>query len=261
MALPLVSVIIPVHGRSNLVLRLADSLRNQVRLGEIIIINDDSSEEDTTVLKSIGDVRYFENRGNEGFVKSVNRGCKKAEHDYFLILNSDTEAYHSHCIEYMANNLDDGAAVCGALLLYPKDDQYRPERIQHAGVAIGSDQYPYHIMANMPANSPAANVRRVVSAVTGGCLMTTRKWWDKVGGFDTRFGMGVFEDVSYCVSVNRLNGEVIYEPRSVWTHREHGSQNNANNWFSSENLNRNFQYLILKHGELECDDWRWYKGV
>ena len=99
MALSLVSIIIPVHGRSNLVLRLMDSLRNQVRLGEIIIVDDKSPDGDSEVLKTIEGVRYFANKGNEGFIKSSRRGASKAEHEYLLFLNSDTEAYHNHCIE------------------------------------------------------------------------------------------------------------------------------------------------------------------
>jgi O-antigen biosynthesis protein len=261
MTKPNVSVVIPVHGQASLVLRLIDSLRPQERLGEIILIDDASPDQDEQVLKTITDVRYFRNRGSEGFVKSVNRGCKKAENDYFLILNSDTEAYHPECIAHLASDLDAGYAVAGALLLYPKNDPYRAERIQHAGVAIGVDMYPYHILSNMAANTPAALVPREVSAVTGACLMTTRAWWEKIGGFDERFSPGVFEDVSYCTTVRKLGGEVYYDPRSVWTHAEHKSQEESGNWFSREHLMRNFDYLLKKHGGLKCDDNIWYKGV
>lgn len=258
----LVSVVIPAFGQSESVLRLIHSLRVQERLGEIILIDDSSPEQDETIFKTIENVRYFRNRGNEGFVRSVNRGCKKAENEYLLILNSDTEAQHPECIKYMATDLDDGYAVVGALLLYPKNDAYgRAERIQHAGVAIGLDQYPYHILAQMHAETPAALVPRRVTAVTGACFMTTKKWWEKIGGFDERFSPGVFEDVSYCFTVNKLGGEVFYEPRSVWTHAEHQSQVSAQHWFTREHLGKNFSYLLMKHGHLECDDKIWYKGV
>lgn len=261
MKLPLVSVVIPVYGQSGYVLRLVQSLKIQERLGEIIIIDDASPEIDETVLRTIEGVRYFRNRGNQGFDSSVNRGVGKAEHDYILILNSDTEAYHSKCVEYMAADLDEGHAVVGALLLYAKNDPYRPERIQHAGVAIGYDQYPYHILAGMHASTPAAQISRVVTAVTGACLMTTKKWWNKAGGFDEKFSPGVFEDVSYCLTVNKMKGTVYYDPRSVWTHAEHASQDRGNSWFSRDALIKNFEYLLAKHGEIICDDRLWYRGV
>ncbi len=261
MKVPLVSAIIPVYGQAEYVLRLVQSLRAQDRLGEIIIIDDASPEIDEAVLRAIEGVRYFRNRGNQGFDSSVNRGCKKAEHDYFLILNSDTEATHTQCIAHMASDLDEGHAIAGALLLYPKNDLYRPERIQHAGVAIGKDQYPYHILSGMHALTPAAQHPRVVTAVTGACLMTTKKWWDKAGGFDEKFSPGVFEDVSYCLTVGKMGGTIFYDPRAVWTHAEHASQDPGNSWFSRAALTKNFTYLLSKHGGIECDDRIWYKGI
>ena len=108
--LPDVSVVIPVYGQSDLVLRLVDSIKDSPRLGEIILINDNSPEIDTTVLKTIEGVRYYENVSNQGFVDSVRRGVKKSINSYILILNSDTEAKHKHCIERMAENLDEGVS-------------------------------------------------------------------------------------------------------------------------------------------------------
>jgi len=261
MTLPLVSVIIPVHGRSNLVLRLVDSIRGSSRLGEIIIVDDKSPDGDSEVLKTIEGVRYFANKGNEGFVKSVNRGCNKAENEYLLILNSDTEAYHSRCIGNMADNLDDGAAVCGALLVYPKSDPYqRGDLIQHCGVFFDTRGYPRHIMSGFPADTPMANVRRSVPAVTGACFMTTKKWWNSISGFDTRLSPGCFEDVDFCIQARKLGGDVVYDPRSIFYHYEHASQANSANWFSDDNLGRNFQYLLLKHGQQPASDSYWFKG-
>lgn len=261
MSLPLVDVVIPVYNRSNLVLRLVDSLRGQYRLGQVVIVDDFSQDSDRVVLETIKDVKLLHNRGNSGFITSVNRGVKHTESDYILILNSDTEAYHPHCIEYMAENLDDGAAVVGALLIYPKEDQYRAEAIQHAGIFFNVQGYPVHILAGFPADEPAATVKRIVPAVTGACLMTTRRWWEKIGGFDDKLSPGCFEDVSYCIQVGRLGGEIIYEPRSIWYHAEHSSQGQNGNWFTPEHLGRNFQYLMTKHGKQSPSDSIWFKGV
>ena len=258
---PLVSVITPVYNQSQVVLRMVESLRRQARLGEIILINDHSNDQETTVFKTITGVRYFENAGNEGFVKSNLRGVKKAEHDYFLFLNSDTEAYHDHCLEYLASNLDDGAAIAGALLLYPKDDPRRAETIQHAGVHFTTNGYPVHILSGYAKDTPAANVRRSVPAVTGACLMISRQWWEKLGGFDQKFGIGVFEDVDLCIRARKSGGEVIYDPRAMFTHYEHASQDVSRNWFSQDNLHRNFSYLLLKHGQQDPTDSFWFKGV
>jgi O-antigen biosynthesis protein len=261
MTRPMVDVVIPVHGRSNLVLRLVDSLCGQARLGQIVLVDDASPDQDRVVLETIKEAKYYRNVSNQGFIQSVNRGVRKTESEYVLILNSDTEAYHNHCLEYMAEDLDDGAAIVGALLLYPKDDPYRAERIQHAGVYFDTSGFPQHIMANWPKDTPSANVKRVVPAVTGACLMTTRKWWEKLGGFDSKLGNGVFEDCDYCIRVRKLGGEVIYDPRAVLTHYEHQSQDANGGWFARDHIHKNFSYLLMKHGQQETSDYFWFKGV
>jgi GT2 family glycosyltransferase len=262
MALPNVDVVIPVYNKSSLVLRLLSSLRSQKRLGQIVIVDDSSSEIDQAVLETVENVKLLRNVGNSGFVKSVNRGFKRTESEYVLILNSDTEAYHNHCVEYMAENIDDGAAVCGALLVYPKSDPYqRGDLIQHCGVFFDTRGYPRHIMSGFPADTPMANVRRSVPAVTGACFMTTKKWWNSISGFDTRLSPGCFEDVDFCIQARKLGGDVIYDPRSIFYHYEHASQTNSSNWFSDDNLGRNFQYLLLKHGQQPASDSYWFKGL
>jgi hypothetical protein len=63
------------------------------------------------------------------------------------------------------------------------------------------------------------------------------------------------------MSVRKLGGEVIYEPRSIWHHAEHASQNQNGGWFTREHLGRNFQYLMVKHGKPAPSDSFWFKGV
>jgi GT2 family glycosyltransferase len=260
-AIKLIDVVVPVYGKIPLVLRLLDSLRNQSRLGQIIIVDDSSPDADREVLKTITGVKIFRNAGNEGFPKSCNRGVSKSDAPYVLILNSDTEATHPHCIERMAENLDDGAAVCGSLLIYPKNDPYgRADRIQHAGVMYDADGFPLHIMAGMHYTNPAAQARRSINTVTGACMMVKRDWWEKLGGFDLGFGMGTFEDCDFTLRTRKLGGEVIYEPKAMWYHAEHASQGQNGNWFSRENLNRNFSYLLRKHGEIKSDANLFFKG-
>ena len=155
MTKPLIDVVIPVKNQPLLVIRCVTSLANQGRLGDIIIVDDASDDETQAALKNL-DVRVFRNTGGDGFVKSVRRGVSKSTNPYVLILNSDTEAFPK-ALEYMATNLDDGAAVCGALLLYPQNHPH-PQlrgRVQHAGVGIEHDGITYHCCAERHPDSPA----------------------------------------------------------------------------------------------------------
>ena len=257
----LVDVVIPAKNQSQLVLRCIQSLRAQKRIGDIILIDDGSQDSDRDIFKTIPNVNLYRNSGSEGFIKSTSRGVNKSKAPYVLLLNSDTEAYHTDCLKVMAENLDDGAKICGALLLYPKNDLYRPERIQHAAIYYGSDGFPNHIFGGWHAATPAANVKRIVPAVTGACFMVKRDWWEKLNGWDNKLGRGVFEDVDACIRTIKMGGEIIYEPKSVFTHYEHASQELGSNWFTRENIQKNFQYLTLKHGIQPPSDSYWFKGI
>jgi GT2 family glycosyltransferase len=79
--------------------------------------------------------------------------------------------------------------------------------------------------------------------------MTTREWWDKIGGFDTRLEPAVYEDVLYCLSVSKAGGSILYEPSAMFYHWQHGSQTEATGWFTRENLDRNLMYIFQKIGQ------------
>ena len=83
-------------------------------------------------------------------------------------------------------------------------------------------------------------------------MMVRRDIWDKLDGFDTKFAPGVFEDVDFCLRVKKLELDVIYEPRSIWFHWEHASQDGAG-WFTREHLGQKFAILCSKHGQPPCD--------
>jgi GT2 family glycosyltransferase len=254
MAKPNVDVIVPVFNQEHLVIALVESLRRHNRIERIIIQDDKSDDMAYGFLKNLENekVSVFQNPENKGFLATVNRSIKKnATSPYILILNSDTQAVTPNAVEAMAENLDDGAAVCGSLLVYPNESRM-PGAVQHAGVTFDTNGFPIHIFAGMRPDNPAVTKWRSLNAVTGACMMVKREIWDKLGGFDTKFAPGVFEDVSFCLSVRKLGLEVVYEPRSTWFHWEHASQDGPG-WFNQEHVSRNLAILFSKHGQPACD--------
>lgn len=256
-----VSVVIPSYCQPLLLTKCVTSVRSQgKRVVDIVVIDDHSNEETQEVTKHLDGIRPFFNAGNSGFTKNVNRGVKKTNTDYVLILNSDVELL-PNCIENMAINLDDGAGACGALLFYPQNHPH-PQlrgRVQHAGVGFASDGVPYHVFAQFHPRSPAVNTWRSINAVTGAALMTRRDVWDKINGFDERYSPGIYEDIDYCMSVKKIGQEVIYDPGAQALHYEHGSQTQGGNWFNQGHLEKNLSSLFMKHGVPRCDDALFYK--
>ena len=96
----------------------------------------------------------------------------------------------------------EGVGAVGAKLLYPD------KSIQHAGITLGLNGLCDHLEKNSQKGSVNFNLRisfpRSFSAVTGACLMTTRKTFDQVNGFDECFAEA-FNDVDFCFDSKLLD--------------------------------------------------------
>lgn len=249
---PNLDIVIPAYNHPDLLIACVESLRGQKRLGTIHVIDDCSDKDNAAIFENIDGIEIGRNDKNEGFIKSVRRGAKYSTSPYVLILNSDTEA-HPYAIERMAEALDEGYAVVGAKLVFPKLSHW-PDAIQHAGIGFNVWGIPYHPFMYMSSGHPCVNIRREVNAVTGAAMAVRREWWDRVGGFDKKYEPGVFEDVDYCLMVKRAGGLILYEPRAIFTHRQHGSQPDGGGWFTEPHINERLGILVTKHGVQTCDD-------
>ena len=260
-----VSVVIPTYNQIGLLLKTVECLRGQERINEVIVIDDGSETGQADAMDKITldkPIRVIHNRGGDGFVRACNRGTKKSQEPYVLLLNSDC-FLKGNAIRYMAENLDIDAEIVGARLLFAKGSRYGMEgTIQHAGIGFNRFGVPYHPMMNMPGDEPCVMVRRSINAVTGACMMVKREVWDKIGGLDNKFGNGVYDDADFCLSAKKMKYEVVYEPRAIGEHLMHGSQDpndKTRNFFNQKDHDNNLALLFTKHGQPACDDHLWYR--
>lgn len=77
---------------------------------------------------------------------------------------------------------------------------------------IKSDGFAQGIGRGENPKLPAFQNLRDVDFVSGAFLMTPRKLFKRLGGFDTRFGRGYFEEADYCVRLRKLGFRTLYEP-------------------------------------------------
>lgn len=257
---PKVDVIIPCHGHVGYVLRCVELMRSQPRLGKIVLIDDGSLKEENEAFNHIETVTVYRNEISQGFVASCKRGVKKTDSKYFLLLNSDAFA-GGKVLEYMASNLDEGFAVCGARLTFCAGSRYGiAGYTQHAGVGFNINGLPYHPYMNLPGNEPCVMKWRSINAVTGAAMMIHRDVWERLGGFDNRFGRGVYEDVDFSLMTKKAGHEIAYEPLAHFDHLMHGSQPETGGFFEQHLHDQNLAYLYTKHGPIKCDDDLYYKS-
>jgi glycosyltransferase involved in cell wall biosynthesis len=83
--------------------------------------------------------------------------------------------------------------------------------------------------------------RRDVDYCSGAFLLTPRKLWEQLGGFDERFKPAYYEETDYCTRVWQSGLRVVYDPNSVLLHYEFASSGSAK---SATDLQRNHQEIF-----------------
>lgn len=179
-----------------------------------------------------------------------NYAVTKAEGDYLLFLNNDTEIITPDWIEGMveqAQRLSIGAVGC--LLLYPDNT------IQHAGVVLGIGGVAGHSHKHLPLNQPGYISQAVsvnnYSAVTAACLMCRRSVFEEVGGFEEELAIA-FNDVDFCLKIISHGYRNIYLPHVMLYHYESKSRGYENTPAKQARFAGEIKYMKQKWQKL-CD--------
>lgn len=86
-----ITVIIPNYNNQKLLANLLESLKQVTLPHDIIIVDNASSDNSTTYIKTnFPEITLIENKTNTGFAHAVNQAIKIATTDYVLLLNNDT---------------------------------------------------------------------------------------------------------------------------------------------------------------------------
>ncbi len=181
---------------------------------EIIVV---TTNEQAPIPGADKQVTYITDNFN--FAQAINLGAENADpqSEYLLLLNDDTEAIEPNPITRMLEiaQIENVAAV-GAKLSYPD------RKLQHVGIVMlpsgpthpfiakSKSEYGYFGSALTPRN---------YSAVTAAAMLTSKKAFEEVNGFDTHFARD-FNDVDYCLKLRAKNYRIAWTPYAHFTHHE-----------------------------------------
>jgi GT2 family glycosyltransferase len=217
---PLISIIIPIRDRVDLLKRCLESIeaKTTYRHYEIIVLDNQSEEPETLAYLAGLPHTVIPVPGLFNYSHLNNVGAAHARGEFLLFLNNDTEVIAEEWLEALlehAQRKEVGAV--GARLLFPNDT------IQHAGVILGHGGFANNAFWGESAASPGycclSHVVRNCSAVTGACMMTRRAVFDEVGGFDENLAVA-FGDVDLCLRMREKGYTVVYTPYATLYHLE-----------------------------------------
>ena len=227
----LTSILIPTYGAASAspahTRRVAAMVRSVVatvpgRPIELVFASEDGTiPEEVRAAAGTRMVTVVAVPGAFNFSARINHAARQARGDVFLLANDDLEAYEQGWLEALLEYAQQEAiGAVGGLLEYPDG------RIQHAGLILGVRGVASHAFHEAPPGTVGyfgcVISPRNVSAVTAACLATRRAVFEAVGGFDEALPVD-FNDVDYCLKVQRAGQRVVYTPYARLRHHESAS--------------------------------------
>ncbi len=190
------SILIPVFNKAQLTQNCLQSLAatTDPQRGEIIVIDNGSTDETAQTVAQFAGVRVIRNDSNLGFAAANNQGARAARGRFLVLLNNDTQALEGWMAAMLAAAQAPHVGVVGARLLFPDG------RLQHGGVVampslFGPSAFTMvHDLYGARGDDPRALQSRECQAVTGACMLTPRELYSRLGGLDECYANGL-EDV------------------------------------------------------------------
>jgi GT2 family glycosyltransferase len=231
---PLASVIVPLYGRSDFVEhQLMEFSRDAdfQRHAELIYVLDDPALVEPFVTqadwlyKLYGvPFRWIWGGINRGFSGANNLGAAHASGTHLVFLNSDVIPQEPGWLMPMLEVLQKNAKVgaVGARLTFADGS------IQHAGMCFKRRDdlgvwVNEHPQMGLDPSLDRHSVATTMPAVTGACLAMRRQDFELVGGWETGYLIGDFEDSDLCLKLRASNLASVYLPSVQLTHLERQS--------------------------------------
>jgi GT2 family glycosyltransferase len=217
-----VSIIVPVHNQWPMTRSCLNSVLRAVRGSGItceVILADDASTDETLQAASLfPGLRVVRQENNLGFLGNCNAAAAKARGEALLFLNNDTIVLPGWLTELVRVMREEpSAAIVGSKLIYPDGT------IQDAGGVIFSDASAANLGRGKLRSDAAFRSDREVDYATGASILVRGSFWEKVGGFDTRFSPAYCEDSDLAMSARFHGMKVFSAASSIVVHFEHGS--------------------------------------
>ena len=217
---PQVTVIVPTRDAPAHLGRCLDSIfsRSTYPSFHVLLVDNGTTDAEALSIFERHPVDVIPFDGPFNFSRVNNLGASRADGEFVLFLNNDTEVQTPEWIEALVNLAEpEAVGAVGPLLLYPNG------RVQHAGVVLGLRGTADHIMRGFPAGADgyagSLSCTREVSAVTAASMLVRRELFLDLGGFDEHYATH-YQDVDLCLRIRHSGRRVLYTPRAALRHHE-----------------------------------------
>jgi len=184
------------------------------------------------------------NKDNAGFSKANNQGAKIAKAKFLLFLNSDTVIIGDALGKLVTNFQEEGDRI-----------KFAGAKLFNADNTPQSSAGPFYTLPYMfvwqflrgdhwGATRSSPNKRKLVDWVSGACLLTTKRVFDEVGGFDEGIFM-YMEEIDLLYRARKRGYRTIFYPDAKITHL--GSASSGGKTYPVLQVFRGAMYFYRKH--------------
>jgi GT2 family glycosyltransferase len=231
---PQVTIVVPLYGRCDFVesqllaFSMDPAFRNDIEL--LYVVDDETLVgpmlETASALNNLYDVSFsvIWGHANRGYAEANNLGAGLARARNLILLNSDVFPRAPGWVAKLTAALDAHPefGVIAPRLLFSDGG------IQHAGMVFRHDtQFNVwlndHPLLGLPPSADTASELTSRPAVTGACMACRRNEFMDLGGFDTGYLIGDFEDSDLCLKYHKVGLKAGYLPTVELTHLERQS--------------------------------------
>jgi len=198
-------------------------------LGEVIVVDNASSDSSLDGAAEFPGVKVLRNTINRGFAAACNQGARQCRNSFILFLNPDV-VLEKDSLESALNALSSPArqtvGILGIRLVDEGGKVWRscarfPTPLMFFAKAVGANRlWPQQLSVIMA--EWAHSESREVNHVIGAFFLVKRVLYDSIGGFDERFFV-YLEDVDFSLRAKQHGFSSLYSVCATAMHRGGGA--------------------------------------
>lgn len=243
------SIIIVNYNTFDLLKKCLASILKYLPDCEIIIVDNNSNDQEKLWLSRLNKVKVIYNKSNLGFSKANNIGAQASTGELLFFLNPDVELVDPSldlAIQYYQKNKDVG-------LLSPKllnsDQTIQASCFHRQSLLNAIREYFFKKEHAFSKYYPETNDPTAVNSVVGAAMLISRELFDAIGGWNEKYFM-YFEDLQLCDDVVKHHKKIIYFPQAKVVHHHGQSISDKKNAFqiqSSKAYHGLLKYYFLTY--------------
>jgi GT2 family glycosyltransferase len=205
------AVYIPNYNGSERIGRALQSLREQSRPTDVVVVDNGSSDGSLELLREeFPEVTVLALEENIGFGPALNRAVAEHRADPLILLNNDVEC-EPRFVEALLDAAAEGVQSVAGVLLQERS----PGTIDSAGVVADRTLMGFDYLHGEPAETASAAADPL--GPTGGAALYARAAFEAVGGFDEQIFL-YYEDLDLALRMAAAGGRCRLAPGAMALH-------------------------------------------